>query len=378
MNELKLFIVEDDITLRESYTKQIKIFNLEQQDVLVIESFANDLDRAVEILLTNIAFDAAIIDLKLGNEDISYKGNQVVDLIRNNLRFPTFVLTANPEMIEKEKGNENDLFKVKVKGTQGAVFLTILEELKKIHLTGITKILGKSGQIESYLNKIFWNHLTSSIDIWALDNTRTPKQKEKSLLRYTLSHIQEHLELTEESNFENYHPAEIYIIPPVKPYVFTGDIVKEKSNGEISIVLTPSCDLAQTKAKDILISKIELDNEGLLYESTNIIKKGTSEQKIIELNKEILLQLIKNNYSNKYHFLPRYKGLNSGLINFQKVKSIRIKDFNKDFIRIASINSNFTKDIVARFSYYYSRQGSPDFNVDEIYNSLFTHSSTNQ
>ena len=370
MNELKLFIVEDDEEFRNSYSKQIKIFNLEQQDLVVIESFAKDLKEANEMLSTNLVIDAAIIDLKLGNEDVTYDGTKIVDLIRDNLRFPAFVLTANPEMIEKEKGNENDLFKIKVKGTEEAVFLTILEELKKIHLTGITKILGKSGQIEKYLNKIFWEHLTTSIEIWSLDDSRTADQKEKSLLRYTLSHIQEHLEITEESNFEHYHPAEIYITPTIKPNLFTGDIVTDKENNRY-IVLTPSCDLAQAKAKDILLVQIEDENSSLISEKRNVIKNSNSATENIIKAENDLKGLINNNFSNKYHFIPKYKNLNAGLINFQKINSIRVKDFNGNYKRIASINSSFTKDIVARFSYYYSRQGSPDFNLDEIYKSLF-------
>jgi CheY-like chemotaxis protein len=371
MNELKLFIVEDDIEFRESYSKQIKIFNLEQDHVIVSESFANDLNSAIEILSTNTFFDAAIIDLKLGNDDVTYKGNELVNLIRNNLRFPAFVVTANPEMIEKEKGNENDLFKVKVKGTNNAIFLTILDELKKIHLTGITKILGKSGQIESYLNKIFWEHLTSSIDIWASDNSRTPEQKEKSLLRYTLSHIQEHLELTEESNFENYHPAEIYITPTIKPNVFTGDIVKEKNTQISYIVLTPSCDLAyENKVEDVLLVKIEENNTGLMLQLTSVINNENESKGIKKDSEKKIKQLIGNNFNNKYHFLPNFKSLNGGLINFQQIKTVKKQDIKENFTIEASVNINFTKDIVARFSYYYSRQGSPDFNINEVYDSL--------
>lgn len=371
MNELKLFIVEDDKEFRESYSKQIKIFNLEQQDVVIIESFAIDLDEATEMLSTNIAIDAAIIDLKLGNEDVEYKGTKIVDLIKDNLRFPAFVLTANPEMIEKEKGNENDLFKVKVKGTEEAVFLTILEELKKIHLTGITKILGKSGQIEKYLNKIFWEHLTSSINIWSLDDSRTPEQKEKSLLRYTLSHIQEHLELTEESNFENYHPAEIYITPSIKPNVFTGDIVQEKGTDINYIVLTPSCDLAHdNKVEDVLLVKIDENNFGVMLELTSVVNNPEESKGNKTSSSKKIKQLIGNNFNNKYHFLPKYKTINGGLINFQQIKTVSKQDIKENFTIQASVNSNFTKDIVARFSYYYSRQGSPDFNIEEIYESL--------
>ena len=39
--------------------------------------------------------------------------------------------------------------------------------------------------------------------------------------------------------------------------------------------------------------------------------------------------------------------------------------------RIATISIPFLKDIISRHSNYFSRQGSPDFNVGEIYKGLF-------
>lgn len=369
MNSLTLLIVEDDKDALDQYVREIKAYNLDSE-VKINHVSKDNKEDAIEFLRDpENLIDAAIIDLKLSvnGVDDRYSGNEVIHEVRENLRFPVFVVTSTPHEIDPNYRDQNDLFQIVTRGQNDNLF----EDIVKLHNTGITKILGRSGQIELYLKEIFWKHLSNSVKIWAQDSTRTSKQKEKSLLRYTLSHIQEHLEISEESDFENYHPAEIYIIPPVKPNVFTGDIVLEKSNSEMSIVLTPSCDLAQTKAKDILIVKIELENEGLLYEKINLIKKGKVSSELIKESETILHQLIENNFSNKYHFLPKYNSIPSGLINFQKIKSVRIKEFNTNFERIASINSNFTKDIVARFSYYYSRQGSPDFNINEIYNSLF-------
>jgi hypothetical protein len=120
-----------------------------------------------------------------------------------------------------------------------------------------------------------------------------------------------------------------------------------------------------------LLADIESESVGLLFDKINTIKKGRASQEVIDESKNILRALINNSYSNKYHFLPKNQNFDAGLINFQRLSSIKIKEFNTDFTRVASINSNFTKDIVARFSYYYSRQGSPDFNTDEVYRSLF-------
>ncbi len=369
MNKLRLLVIEDDKDFRESYKKQIRLYNLDQEDFEIEAKYAENPQEA-KTLLQSRQIDAAVVDLKLGNADVNYQGNEIVDTIKSNLRFPAFIVTANPEKIEEEKQNENDLFKIRIKGSEEGNFTSILDEFKKIHLTGITNILGTSGLIEEHLNNIFWNHISTSMDMWINDADRSPEEKQKTLLRYTLSHIQEYLELNEESGFEDYHPSEIYITPCIKPNVFTGDLVQEKRGSAYYIVLTPSCDLAQAKAKDILIVQIESPQEGILKEKVNILKKGKADSEVLEESKKVIKSLIGNSFSNKYHFLPKYREIEGGLINFQKMKAIRAKEFNEDFVRKASINSTFTKDIVARFSYYYSRQGSPDFDTDEVLKSL--------
>ncbi|MEN7547814.1 hypothetical protein AAG747_07835 [Rapidithrix thailandica] len=370
MKELKLLIVEDDPEQKKSYERSINAYNLDS-NVKINPTFEADKESALKSL-ENVesSFDAAIVDLKLdenGKADQNYSGNEVLKKIKGNLRFPVFVITGTPQHIDDDLKEESSLFKIRTRGEDD----NYLEQLVNIYNTGVTNILGKKGEIEKYLNDIFWKHLSNSVDVWVNDTSRNPLQKEKSLLRYTLLHIQEYLELTEEYNFESYHPAETYITPPVKPNIFTGDIVKENSSNKKFIVLTPSCDLAQQKAKDILLVLIEENTQGIISEKKNIIKKNKARPEVINEAKNTLEKLLQNSYSNKYHFLPKYNSIEGGLINFQKVKSIKRGDFESDFSRIASLNSQFTKDVVARFSYYYSRQGSPDFKTEELKNMLF-------
>lgn len=358
---MNLLIVEDEEVQSQMYKDIIDSYNKNSNTNLTPTIFSNLADAKKALLTPD--YDAAIIDLKLSASE-ELEGLQLVEDILDNLRFPVFIVSGSIGQIEKE---ENLLFK---KRSRDGDFKEVLKELKSIYDTGITHILGKKGTINDYLNKIFWGHLSNSMEIWISDSSRTPEQKQKSLLRYTLLHIQEYLELTEDSDFEAYHTAEIYITPPIKNKVFTGDIVNEKITNSKFIVLTPSCDLAQSKAKDILLAEIETEERGLLFEKVGILKKSKASEDVLENTKKELNALICNNYSNKYHFLPKYGKLAAGLINFQKLKSIRIKEFDEQFQRVASINNTFSKDIIARFSYYYSRQGSPDFNLEEVYQQI--------
>lgn len=359
---MNLLIVENEKEQVQLYTDVIDSFN-KAHGTKIIPFPMYNLEDGKNALLSS-DYDAAIIDLKLSSNSIELEGMEIVNSIIENLRFPVFIVSGSIGQIENP---ENALFKKRLRDGD---FKIVLRELTDIYDTGIINILGKRGKINDYLNTIFWSHLSTSMDVWIDDTSRTPQEKQKSLLRYTLLHIQEYLELSEESGFEDYHPAEIYITPTVKPNVYTGDIVVENKTGFNYIVLTPSCDLAQAKAKDILLAAIEKEDIGLLSEKINILRKKNATPEILAETEKALKALINNSYSNKYHFLPKYKHINSGLINFQKINSIRVKDFTKNFTRIAAINSSFTKDIVARFSYYYSRQGSPDFDLEEIYASF--------
>ena len=363
MNNLRLLIIEDDQDFRDSYQKQVKLFNLDQEEVVVEELYAID-EKEAEAILRNEHVDAAVVDLKLGNTDVEYKGNKIIDLIKANLRFPAFIVTANPEKIEEEKHNENDLFKIKVKGSQDGNFTNILNELKRIHLTGITNILGKSGQIEKYLNNIFWNHLSNSINIWAQDSRRDSEQKEKSLLRYTLMHMQEYLDLNSLGSPEKYHPAEFLITNPIKPNIFTGDILL-LNDGQRKIIMTPACDIdlknGIRKAEKILTIRIlkpeEIDAE--------FINTGMSN------GKKSKLKSIINNSNPRYHFIPQAGIFDCGVIDFQDKFSesaiiIEEQIKNKAIERIATVSSPFLKDIISRYASYYSRQGSPDFEIDEL------------
>lgn len=359
MSKVNILIIEDEDVQIQVYDDVISQYNKKNElqiGFTVCRSYSEG-----EQALNTPYFDAAIIDLKLSKTE-ELEGKKLVESVYQNNRIPIFIYSGSIAQIDDIK--ENALLKKKLRTEN---LTEILIEIVNIYNTGITKILGSKGLIDSYLNSIFWTHLSDSMDIWINDNNRTSDEKQKILSRFILSHIQEFLELNDQSGFDYYHPAEIYISPAIKPKLFTGDIVIELSSQKQYIVLTPSCDLAQEKVKDILLAEIEFPENCLILEHKNIINKKSNEQSKIEESEKILKKILKNSYSNKYHYLPCFKNIKGGLINFQKLLSIRATLFEGNFMRLSSVNQSFTKDIIARFSYYYSRQGSPDFRIEELY-----------
>lgn len=358
MEKLNLLIVEDDENvITNSYERSIDLYNRLESDktIEIIPIIKRSKKEALEILNDSSQnFIGAIVDLDLeqsGGNDSS--GNEIIKKIRNNLRFPVFVISGTTYNLDLELKNESSLFKIKSRDDD----FNFIEEFIKIYKTGITKILNRHGSVDEFILKIFWNHVANSLDLWINDDTIDSEKKEKSLLRFILFHIQEHLELSTDSKFENYHTAETYIMPPIKKRVFTGDILINTENKEKFIVLTPSCDLAHdNKIDNILLAKI----------------KPLSDKNNLNSNNSQIKDFIKNK-TNRYHFLPEYKSIPAGLIDFQDLMSVKKIILAEKYEVEAAVNSNFTKDILARFSYYYSRQGSPDFNFEKIFNNLLSN-----
>jgi len=365
MQELKILIVEDDENIRTTYHRNIESYNKTNDKYLLTTIFGENRENALGILQdTKNKFDGAIIDLDLksaGGQDSS--GNDVIREIKDKLRFPVFVISGNIHNLNKELNQPNDFFKVVARDDGDFDYI---KEFISIYDTGITNLLNRNGEIEGLINDIFWNHLSSSLNIWIKDVSRDSEQKEKSLLRYTLLHMLEYLDEN------NVHPSEFYITRPVKNTLSTGDLISFKGNRYV--VLTPACDFVprtngeRNVRKAFLLRIIEL-NEHFTHLDESIKKNDISKTLKGKLEKVI------SNNKSYYHFIPKHNSIEAGIIDFQDKLSISIDEVeegikNKNIDRFATITLPFLKDLIERYSSYYARQGSPDFNVDDIINGL--------
>lgn len=368
MADINILIVENDPNDIQAYQDTIRTINMGLNGEHVINSEIKTTEEEGLAALEQSDWSAAFIDLKLSSEDIlaAQEGNNIVDRIYTKRRFPVYIVTNTPGDVSPHF-IESDFLKIKTK--DGINYDKVFEDIIRIQESGILKIIGKQGLIEKYLDKIFWDNLSNSIDLWSKDDSRNSEQKEKSLLRYTILHMQEYLDE------ENYHPSEFYITKPIKEDIFTGDIITYNENRYI--VLTPSCDMVvredtgRRNTKRVLFCKIkDLENE---VENYSLL---TSETGATNRNRTRLNRYIQNNSKSNFHFVPRHKDIRAGLIDFQDKMTLDDNEVielleNDSIDRIATVSMPFLKDIISRYSSYYSRQGSPDFNSDEVFNSIF-------
>jgi CheY-like chemotaxis protein len=361
MQVLRILIVEDDQSKRGDYSRFIKAYNLDNKEQNIKEVFGVDKDDAIAKLQdSKNNYDGAIVDLDLmGSGGTDSSGNEVVKEIKQNLRFPIFVITGTPHHISEEHNVANAIFGV---FERDEVDLDdIFNRFCLIKGTGILNLLNRNGKIEELIQNIFWNHISTSLDSWVLDEKRNSEEKEDSLLRYTILHMLEYLDEN------NVHPSEFYITRPVKETLSTGDLISW--NGNRYVILTPACDFAQKKVTKAFLLRIKEISEEIngIDEIKSITGLSNTKQKAFE-------RLVKNN-KDSYHFIPKHNLINAGIIDFQDKLSIQIEEIegkikSAEIDRFATISLPFLKDLIERYSSYYARQGSPDFDVEEVISSI--------
>jgi CheY-like chemotaxis protein len=349
MSLFRLLFVEDNTLAIETFKQDLERFKVEREIEDCFVQYATSLDEAVKQL--DNSFDGAIIDLKLGKDDSKYSGNEIVDKILNTYRIPIVIYTSTPQQQESWPRH----IKVYVRGQ--STYLQVLNDLDSLYRTGITKVAGGRGLIEEKIDHIFWQHLLPLLDVWKKYN-KDESISERTLLRFTVNHLMEHLD----DDSDTFIPDEVYITPPIRGNsIRTGCIVKQKQSEKHFVILTPACDLVirqsgQAKTSDILLCEIEP------LESAKNLCQATKKDK-----REIFFKdLANNNYCPYYHFLPQVTRFPGGIINFRKVYTIQPSLFENTYSTpLHQISSAFIKDIVARFSVYYSRQGQPSFDASQ-------------
>lgn len=344
---MKILLIEDykgDVELCQNAIEDINE-NESDLDQKIKLTTADTISKALSEL--DDLFDGVIVDINLGKEKTG--GNKVLEKIKSKgMRIPVVVLTGTPDSVAAD-------IPLLDKHKKGDVeYIEIVNKFKNIYNSGITKVMGGRGLIEKALTKVFHDSIIPTIKQWTKYGSVDADRSEKSLLRYTLSHLQDLLEKDDENVF----PEEFYINPSQQYKLSTGSIIVENRSKDYYVVASPSCDIVVRDAKrgcntdHIMIVKIDLLKDVYDFlDANNELSKN-------QLNK---LEKCFKNDKQYLHWLPKVSFFKGGVLNFRKMKSVQNKLFYEKYentsIRVAPF---FMKDISARFSNYYSRQGQPD------------------
>ncbi len=334
-----------------------------QTSIDTLERYKSQKNRNIEMIssksieeafsLLDNTFDGAIIDMKLS--DKGGEGNQVIRKIaESNIRIPIVVFTGTPSVADAG----NAYIEVCKKGEN--TYEEIFDRLWGIHCSGLTRIMGGRGIIESTLNQVYKENILSQKDAWVNYGVVDSEKTEKSLLRYTLNHL---LELIDEN--EKSYPEEYFINPPVRKGLTTGSLVLNVKDNKWFVVLNPACDLVlrpDGKFKTDKLFLVEIENEeNVIATALGDNNNNPTSNKAIKSHNKKLSDIFKNNHTPYNHWVPKTTFFSGGFLNFRSVLTCDTVTFIEKFSDPKSqISQPFIKDVVSRFSSYYARQGQPD------------------
>ncbi len=348
MLSLKILLVEDSQSDIEACAGTIKRYQI-QKGTNIDCIFVRTREEAISVL--DQSFDGAIVDIKLADDGT--EGNDVIGEIHAKCRIPVAVLTGTPEntsIICTYIG----CFK---KGQTG--YDEIFDKFLEVKKTGITRILGGTGLIEEAMTKIFWDHFLPDLEAWK-KYCANGIGTEKPILRMVLNHLHELLEDDDNASC----PEEMYIIPPIAKTIKTGSIIARKSDQKKYVVMSPACDLVVRAGGSFKTDKVQIVEIISFNDVRDVLLTGIVNA---EKRKKRLVELLKNNYAEYYHWLPGTTRYSGALINFRYTESISRGNITTDYDPPeAQLSAPFVKDVIARFSAFYARQGQPDFAFEDL------------
>ncbi|MGA9097959.1 MAG: response regulator [Methanotrichaceae archaeon] len=343
-----------------------------------------DFNKALEILETH-RFDLIILDVRLGDHSVvdveDEAGIQALDAIKQRRFMPVIFYTNLPKHVQHLETPDVALIRVVEKTDGIPALMDMINQVISTSIPDINRALIR--HVESVQRDYMWTFLPKHWDLIKSISDRTT-------LAYLLSRrlaislpgpniTKFSCELGESSPKGHakagkfIHPMLFYIMPPVIEKPLAGDIYSEKIDGrtEFWVLLTPSCDIVQEKAEFALMAHCNLlteQNEFLEWKESN----SNNKRKILE-------DLIKNNrktgQSERYHFLPGALDIPDLIVDFQKTRIIEpriLADNTGTLKRRASLDSPFAEALVARFSRYFGRLGTPDLDLELILGRLRT------
>lgn len=345
---MNVLLVEDDQSDVESCQEYARII---EKDIKII--VANSVETAVSELSKN-DIDVAIVDIRLGTR--GGEGNDVVKNMRDlALRIPTVVHTGTPGLVEEDAS----ILKIYTKGEVG--YGDILRYLYLVYETGITKILGKKGFLEKEINKFYREVFLKQKDLWIkkVSENSNSKMIKESLLRVTLYHLEQYLETLSNTPFYE----EFYLYCADSEY-HTGSVLIDNKTKKSYIIMSPECDLAKREQngnqRNIeYITMCEIDTiESYGYRLSDNIVKDISNPEKHKLFSKVM------NKKGSCHWIPPIDEFDGGLLNFTKIITLK-EDSIKDSFKLEQfrISLPYIKNILARFSAYYGRQGQPDLDI---------------
>ncbi|MEG4067611.1 response regulator [Microcoleus sp. Pol11C2] len=378
----RLLFVDDD----KEICAQVKEF-------FEYEEFITDGEASVQVttltsfkealnILENGRFDLIILDVRLESNELQAEeaGISTLEAIKRKRFIPIVFYTGVAHLV---RSFETPLIKV-VEKTEGLQRLQdVVKEIFTTRLPAVNRALIRHLETvqRDYMWEFVathWEELSDTNDDHAGLAYLLARRLGVSLSGSGIYQLAEDLGGSINTVIKEgcVHPMQYYVMPPLHlAHPLAGDIYKEniEEQAKYWIILTPSCDFAQKKVQEVLFARCELLSDQKEYKAwqSNLPSSKSNEEKL----KAILKNNRQQSQPERFYFLPGTLALPDLLVDFQQLKTLQCEELEKQiqqkiWERVASLDSPFTEALLARFTRYLGRLGTPDLDLDMVMNKL--------
>jgi hypothetical protein len=158
-----------------------------------------------------------------------------------------------------------------------------------------------------------------------------------------------------------WHPAQMYVVPPLQSRHDTGDIVRNESDGRQAVVLTPACDLEQNKADFVVMAAAIPLRTHVAFRTWNDSRSQSNRGKLRD---------VISGKNERYFYLPSLLHYFDDLIvDLQQLEHVPVTDLDRWTVS-ASLALPYAQVLSGRFVRYLGRLGYEDPPADDILDRL--------
>lgn len=330
-------------------------------------------------LLEDQHFDLLILDLRLGShegEPAPEAGIEALDQISKRQFLPVIFFTGLPHKVPEERLSA--LTRVVEKSDTYDPLFAEIRLVFDTHLPAVNRALGD--HVREVQRSYMWDFVLKHWD----DFGTSPDHAGLAYFlarRLAISLNSSNAERLVEAvggdpgvagiSDGKVHVHRMYVMPPIEgdPALLAGALVHGTVKGEEGhfVLLTPSCDMYQNKAEWIVLAKCEplLKREELTKRKT--LEDGKKEK--LSGQKRGALQAVLDNKLARHFFLPAVFELPALIVDFQHLVGCTSEELGS-MKHVGSLDSPFAEALVARFTHYFGRIGTPDIDTIAILNAL--------
>lgn len=340
-----IILLDDEATIRDSFRQLFEDYEIGLEFIACANySEYNNLmkrhEKKVKCIIMDLSNEAREFDLKIF--DNAY---QLIEKEYRENRIPIFIHSGNLDYFDQFP-DQGTVFRVRKSGSSAK---EICDIIKSMHESSFLDFFCQDGYLERKLMSEIHSAFTTQFKANEIEKiitsirTANPDNVKNRVVevfqRIVIRAFYQNLISSQNTDIK-LNTIEHFYRRTSKYPVWTGDIFKNNQNNEYYIVLTPRCDLENSKANSLLLAKVELIDENNRPNSKNFV--DIMQDNVRGLSKR---------------FIPAVPQFSGGFVKFNEIQTISQKEFIESYERVISLSDEYTNEVVRKFSSYISRGG---------------------